>query len=144
MSFPPVVDLLPHDLPMILVDEVLSFEGPLAVVEATIREGQPWVREGRVPATFCIEYMAQAVGCYAGLNARSRGNEVKIGFLLGTRELTLEADYLYVGDRLTVSAKHVFGDEKLGSFECEIRRGDERMATATLNVFRGDLGEVLS
>lgn len=144
MSLPPVAQLLPHDAPMILVDELLSFEGPLAVVEARIREGQPWVHEGRVPATFCIEYMAQAVGCYAGMNARTRGTAIKIGFLLGTRELTLDADYLYVGDRLRISAKHVFGDEKLGSFECEIRRGDERIAAATLNVFKGDLAEVLS
>jgi predicted hotdog family 3-hydroxylacyl-ACP dehydratase len=129
---------------MILVDELLSFEGPWAVVEARIRDGQAWVRDGRVPATFCIEYMAQTVGCYAGMTARSRGQDVRIGFLLGTRELTLEADYLYVGDRLTISAKHVFGDEKLGSFECEIRRDDERIATATLNVFRGELSEVLT
>jgi predicted hotdog family 3-hydroxylacyl-ACP dehydratase len=129
---------------MILVDELVSFDGSTAIVEARIREGQPWVQGGRVPATFCIEYMAQAVGCFAGMTARSRSQDVRIGFLLGTRELTLAAESLYVGDRLTISAKHVFGDEKLGSFECEIRRGDERVATATLNVFRGELDEVLA
>lgn len=129
---------------MILLDALVSFEGTTAVAEARIREGQPWVHEGRVPATFCIEYMAQAVGCYAGMTARERGQPVRIGFLLGTRELTLDAECLYVGDRLTISARHVFGDEKLGSFECEIQRGDERIASATLNVFRGDLSEVLA
>lgn len=144
MSLPPVRDLLPHDPPMILVDELISFEPTGVLVRARIREGQPWAREGRVSPTFCIEYMAQAVGCYAGMTARARGQDVRIGFLLGTRELTLEADSLYVGDLLTISAKHVFGDEKLGSFECEIHRGDERVATATLNVFRGDLDEVVS
>ena len=59
MSFPPVSELLPHDAPMILVDELVEFDGTTAVVLARVRQGQPWVQDGRVPATFCIEYMAQ-------------------------------------------------------------------------------------
>lgn len=143
MSFPQVSELLPQDPPMIVIDELVSYNEATVDVVAQIRAGQPWVQAGRVPATFCIEYMAQTIGCLAGMKAREEGRKLKIGFLLGTRELTLNVDYLYVGDQLRIHAKHVFGDEKLGSFSCELRRGDELVATATLNVFAGNLDEVL-
>lgn len=141
MSFPPVADLLPQDPPMIVVDELVAFDGTRAIVRATVREGQAWVVDGRVRTTFCIEYMAQAVGCNAGMRARALGRKIRVGFLLGSRELTLATDWLYVGDEIVISARHVFGDEKLGSFECELRRGDELVAAGTLNVFAGELSE---
>lgn len=141
MSFPSVGELLPQDPPMIVIDELVEYDGTTAVAHARVREGQAWVQEGKVATTFCVEYMAQTVGCNAGMQAQKLGRKIKVGFLLGTRELTLSTDFLYVGDLLTIRAKHVFGNEKLGSFECELCRGDELIATATLNVFAGELEE---
>jgi predicted hotdog family 3-hydroxylacyl-ACP dehydratase len=135
--FPPVAELLPHSPPMILVDELVLVEGPRTVCRVTLRPDSPFAEGGRVPAAAAIEYMAQTVGVYAGLRARGHGEPPRIGYLLGTRDMTLELDSFAVGDELLVEAVHVWGDEALGSFDCAVRRGGETVAVATLNVYQG-------
>jgi predicted hotdog family 3-hydroxylacyl-ACP dehydratase len=138
MTFPPIAELLPHAAPMILVDEVVeAAEGRIAA-RVTLRPTSPFAEDDRVPAIVAIEYMAQTIGAYAGLRARAAGGAPKIGFLLGTRELTLEVDAFDVGDELRVEARHVWGDERIGSFQCEVLRAGRTLASALVNVYEGD------
>ena len=60
--------------------------------------------------------MAQTVGAYAGCARAGPGSPSSIGYLLGTRELSLGVDAFDVGDELVIEARHVWGDEQLGSF----------------------------
>ncbi len=137
MTLPPVAELLPHAPPMILIDEVVeAAEGRIAA-RVTLRPASPFVEDGRVPAIVAIEYMAQTIGAYAGLRARAAGGAPKIGFLLGTRELALEVDAFAVGDELRIEALHVWGDEQIGSFRCEVLRAGRTLASALVNVYEG-------
>ncbi len=138
MSLPPVAELLPHGPPMILIDEVVeAAEGRIAA-RVTLRPGSMFVEGDRVPAIVAIEYMAQTIGAYAGLRARATGHPPRIGFLLGTRELTLEVDAFAVGDELRIEARHVWGDERIGSFQCEVLRAGRTLASALVNVYEGN------
>jgi predicted hotdog family 3-hydroxylacyl-ACP dehydratase len=123
---------------MILIDEVLEASEDAVLARVKLRPTSPFVEEGKVPAIVAIEYMAQTVGAYAGLRARAAGGPPRIGFLLGTREMTLDVDAFAVGDELTIEVHHVWGDEHLGSFQCEVRRDGRPVATALLNVYEGD------
>lgn len=123
---------------MVLIDAVESWRASTVVCRAKVRSGQPYVVSGRASALVCLEYMAQAAGCNAGLAARERGDRIAVGLLLGTRELELGATKLSVGDDLRVEARHVFGDQRLGSFECEVSREGQVIARAVLNVFAAD------
>jgi predicted hotdog family 3-hydroxylacyl-ACP dehydratase len=123
---------------MVLIDEVLEAAEDRVVARVTLRATSPFVEDGRVPAIVAIEYMAQTIGAFAGLRARAAGGSPRIGFLLGTREMALEVDAFAVGDELTIEARHVFGDERLGSFRCEVRCGGSTLASAQLNVYEGD------
>lgn len=137
MTLPPVAELLPHAAPMILIDEVVeAAEGRIAA-RLTLRPTSPFVEDDRVPALVAIEYMAQTIGAYAGLRARAAGGAPKIGFLLGTRELTLEVDAFAVGDELRIEARHVWGDDQIGSFQCEVLRAGRTLASALVNVYEG-------
>jgi predicted hotdog family 3-hydroxylacyl-ACP dehydratase len=138
MTFPPVAELLPHAPPMILIDEVVEATEGLIVARVTLRPTSFFVEGDRVPAIVAIEYMAQTVGAYAGLRARAAGNAPKIGFLLGSRELTLDVDAFAVGDELRIEARHVWGDERIGSFQCEVLRAGRTLASALVNVYEGD------
>jgi predicted hotdog family 3-hydroxylacyl-ACP dehydratase len=138
MILPPVTELLPHAGAMVLVDEVLEAAEGRIVARVTLRPTSPFVEDGRVNAIVAIEYMAQTIGAYAGLRARAAGGSPRIGFLLGTREMNLEVDAFAVGDDLTIAAQHVWGDERLGSFRCEVRRGGRTLASALVNVYEGD------
>jgi predicted hotdog family 3-hydroxylacyl-ACP dehydratase len=135
MTFPPVAELLPHAPPMILIDEVVEAAEGLIAARVTLRPTSLFVEGDRVPAIVAIEYMAQTVGAYAGLRARAAGNAPKIGFLLGSRELTLDVDAFAVGDELRIEARHVWGDERIGSFQCEVLRAGRTLASALVNVY---------
>lgn len=129
-------ELLPHADPMILVDEVIE-DGPDFVrCRVRIGEASPFFRDGRVPAVVAIEYMAQTIGAYAGLRARSAGLPVRVGYLLGTRELALDTDGFAAGDELIVEAREVWTDPPLAVFACRVERGGLPVATASLNVYQ--------
>ena len=138
MTLPPVTELLPHGGAMVLIDEVLEASEGGIVARVTLRPTSLFVHGDQVPAIVAIEYMAQTIGAYAGLRARAAGGPPRIGFLLGTRELTLDVDAFAVGDELTIEASHVFGDDQVGSFQCEVRRAGRTLASALVNVYEGD------
>jgi predicted hotdog family 3-hydroxylacyl-ACP dehydratase len=124
---------------MLLLDELCEAEGDRVVCRVVLREGSPFVEGGRVHAPVALEYMAQAVGVYAGLESLRRGEPIRIGYVVGSRELEFAVDHLAVGDDLRVEARHVWGDDTLGSFACRVLRDGEPVASGTLNVYRGPI-----
>ena len=139
--YPALAELIPQSGSMVLLDEVVEAAGPRIACRVRLRPDSLFAAEGRVPAVMAIEYMAQAVAAYAGLRARAAGEPIRIGYLLGTRELALETDHFDVGDELVVEATHVWGDEQIGSFRCTVARDGLPLAAATVNVYQGDAGE---
>ena len=141
-SYPPIVELVPHRPPMLLLDRVLSYDGERVVCETVLEAGSPFVEQGRVPAVVGIEYMAQTIAAGAGLSARDKGDQAgRMGFLLGCRNLSIAVDSFQVGDRLTVEARRTWGEKELGSFACQVRRGDEILVEGALTVYQGPLPE---
>jgi predicted hotdog family 3-hydroxylacyl-ACP dehydratase len=137
-ELPPLVDLLPHDPPMVLLDAISAFGEIDIECTVTVAEGAPFVRDGKVAAVVALEYMAQASGVFLGIMAFSESGRIKRGYLLGAREMELDADYFHVGDTLRVFSKHVWGKEDMASFDCLVTRNDRRVAWATLNILIAD------
>jgi len=131
--YPPVAELVPHDAPIILVDELLEWSPTQARVRARVRRGGPFVSEGRLPATILLEYMAQAIAVADGMAGHIDGRR-DIGLLLGARELVLEVDAVEVGDELDLLVEQRFCDGRTASYACEARRGEQLLASATVNV----------
>ena len=140
--YPPLEQVLPHRAPMILLDRIEDSAEGMAVCSVTLRSDSPFVEQGSVPAVVATEYMAQCVAVYAGLKARRRGEGVRVGYLIGARSIEMAVDAFHVGDRLLVTARHVWGDDALGKFECRVAAEGRRVARATLSVFQGDLDQV--
>jgi predicted hotdog family 3-hydroxylacyl-ACP dehydratase len=141
-EFPPVAALVPHKPPMLLLDRVVSYSGDLVRCEVQIRPDSPFLTAAGVPAIVGLEYMAQTVAAFAGLSAHAKGEAPRIGFLLGSRDVRIDADAFAVGDRLTVEARRTFGENDLGSFACEVRRGAEVLLRGNLTVYQGPLPEL--
>ncbi len=139
-QYPSPADLLPHDHPMVLLDEVVDFDGVRAVAATTIREESLFLEPEGVPALVSIEYMAQCVGVFAGLKCQSVGSPVQPGLLLGCRRMTLHRQWLAVGERVVQEATLVWGgDDALAVFETTAHVGTELVATARLNVVMGEV-----
>ena len=137
MSMPDIRSLIPHAGPMVLLDRVISADAESLCAEVTIRSDTLFCGGGGVGAWVGIEYMAQAIGAWAGYAARLRGEPPKLGFLLGTRRYDCRRPIFVLGSRLRVNVHRVFQNENgLGSFECAIDDEEGRVATATVTVFQ--------
>lgn len=139
MSTPHPLDaLLPHRAPMILLDRARSASATAAECEVTVREGAMFVEAGRVSSVVFLEYMAQAAAVVAGARARMAGEAVRVGYLLGAREMTLLVDEARVGDVLTVRATLDYDDGAMAAYLTEVRGANDRLlASAQLNVYLG-------
>lgn len=136
MSFPEVAELLPHEAPMVLLDEVCEFDGERAVCRVRLARDSMFVEAGHVRAAVALEYMAQCVGVCTSLRARARGELQGSGYLVGARELRFQTAHFEVGEELLVEATLTYDGRELGSFTCIVTRGDEPIASGTLNVYR--------
>jgi len=137
MGMPDIRSLVPHAGPMVLLDRVISADENSLLAEVRIRSDSLFCNTDGVGAWVGIEYMAQAIGAWAGYTARLRGEPVKLGFVLGTRRYECSRPIFTLGSLLRVHVLRVFQDENgLGSFECSIDSEEGRVATAIITVFQ--------
>jgi len=137
MNIPDLRSLVPHAGPMVLLDRVISADDESLCAEVSIRPDSLFCTAEGVGAWIGLEYMAQAIGAYAGYVAQLRGEGIRIGFLLGTRRYECIRPFFAVGTRLRVHVKRLFqSDNGMGSFECRIDDGAAQLASVTLIVYQ--------
>lgn len=133
----PIASLLPHAGNMILIDEVLRYDADSLTAHAVIRPGPYSLSDGSLPPWLGMELMAQAVGAWAGCQARLAQEDVKLGFLLGTRRYECHADALPAGTAVTIHVQRGLIDASgMSVFECELRDETRLLAQARLNVYQ--------
>jgi predicted hotdog family 3-hydroxylacyl-ACP dehydratase len=137
MNIPDIRALVPHSGAMVLLDQVIAADEDSLSAEVTIRSDSLFCTAAGVGAWVGLEYMAQAIGAYAGYVASLRGEAIKIGFLLGTRRYECSRPFFAVGTRLQIHVRRVFhGENGMGSFECRIEDSGDRLAEVTLTVYQ--------
>ena len=115
-NLPAIEKLVPHADPMLLLDKLVESGDDYLVCELMVRSDGLFDAKGRVPAWLGIEYMAQTVAAYSGLQAYQRGEPVKLGFLLGSRRFETNVADFACGDTLRVTAKRlVHGSSGIGA-----------------------------
>jgi predicted hotdog family 3-hydroxylacyl-ACP dehydratase len=138
MTLPPVAEVVPHRPPMLLLDEVLSFEPGRARCRVTLRPDSAFMQGGRVRAVVALEYMGQAMAALAGLEARAAGRPPRVGFLLGTRELSLAVDHFAAGETLEVEVERVHEEGSAAQFRGTVLRLGAPVARAVVSVYLPD------
>lgn len=135
----PARDLVPHAGPMVFVDALIA-AAPRRTVCGLAVERRTLFRQpdGSLPGWAGLEAMAQCIAAHGGLEARRRGGEPRVGFLLGCRRLEIGVDRLSAGVPYAVSAEQVWGGEEgLVSFDCELfeRDGGRRLLAGRINAY---------
>jgi predicted hotdog family 3-hydroxylacyl-ACP dehydratase len=89
LSLPMEVEsLVPHRLPMRLVERLLEIDGQNGIVEALVRADCPLVDEnGQLEDVALIELIAQSFAALRGYVDRREGLPVRQGFLVGIKKL---------------------------------------------------------
>lgn len=128
---------LPHQAPMVLIDNILQITDELA--EATVeitKEGilAPFLNDqNQLPAWFVIEMMAQTIGVWRGQRA---GNDIKLGLLLGVRGFTSKYPSYPLASVLKITVQLLLQDVRLASFDCQLTIAGEIVAQAKLTVYQ--------
>lgn len=134
---PTILELVPHDPPMCLLDRLIDVGEDFLEAEVDVRADSLFATAEGVGVWVGVEYMAQAVAGWAGNASRLRGEAVKVGFLLGTRRYTAHWPRFPLGSTLRVRVqRELMNDEGLGAFTCSIHVGDECAAEATITVYQ--------
>ena len=142
-------ELLPQAAPMIL----LSGCEP----ERVENEADAWVdvspsspffdaEVDGVPGCVALEYMAQSMALAVGFMRRRRGAPPKVGFVLGSRRMSIGIPVFRNGERYRVKAVCDYQDEAFGSFDCRIEDASgETVASARMTAFQpeGEIDEKL-
>ena len=120
-TWPSPADVLPHRPPMVLLDRVVSHEPARTVCAVDLTAASLFLDDdASVPAWVGVEYMAQCVAAHAGLVARARGEEVRLGLLIGARRIEFYADRFALGQTLLITAVHAWGEREMASFGCSV------------------------
>lgn len=131
-----VAEVIPHSGDMILIDEIVDYNDDSLLASVTITDTSLFVDETNgVPVWVGIEYMAQAVAAWAGIQAKERDEPVKIGFLLGTRKYVAKKSYFSIGSRLLINVQQSYRENELAVFDCKIEDNQIIVKTA-LNVYQ--------
>jgi predicted hotdog family 3-hydroxylacyl-ACP dehydratase len=137
VELPDIRTLVPHAGPMVLIDRAISADEENLCAEVRIRSESLFCVNGAVGSWVGIEYMAQAIGAWAGYTARLRGEPVKRGLLLGTRRYESVRPCFSVGALLRIYVRRLLQEANgLASFECRIEDECGVIASANLSVFQ--------
>ncbi|MCX4247038.1 ApeP family dehydratase [Paraliomyxa miuraensis] len=139
-TWPDPRTLLPHDAPLVFIERIVEAgEGTIAcrVVPGTI--DAEFAEDGAIPATMGVEYMAQAIGVYASLQAEP-GRRRDIGYVISVRDLSVSVTGFELGRPLIVRARWQWGQDRLGRFLVSVEREDAPdggpLTSAVMSVYR--------
>ena len=133
-----ILDVVPHQTPMSLLDTVESYSDKTLVSSVTIKEDSLFYEELGVPAWVGLEYMGQSIAAFGGVEARNEGRPVKIGFLVSSRRYESPQSHFKLGSKLIVFVEKVINNPYgLSVFNCSITWSDF-IIQANLNVFLPD------
>lgn len=130
--------LIPHRLPLRLVDRLVSFSADSATVEATMAGTNLLTDEnGPIDPLISLELMAQSYAVAKGYKDRIEGQQPKKGFLVGVRRYrAFEAPSLEAKLTITVRTVAVFAG--FAVVEAVVAEGERQIATGTIKLWIPD------
>jgi len=136
-----VEQLVPHSGKMSLLSHISEYGDDWLKAQVHITPESMFADKKGVPAWVGLEYLAQAIGAFAGLQERRQGGVPKVGFLLGTRKYLCSADYFPLGVTLELLVEEEMqGENGLSVFNGTLT-APELDASARLNVFQPEDAE---
>lgn len=130
-----------HRGDMLFIDRVLEGSANHVLSETTIGADHIFFDKGLggVPAWAGIEFMAQAVAAWVGLEDLRQGREVQLGFLLGSRAYDADAPIFQEGVTLRTYVKVILSAGSTVVFAGEIKNTEgEIYAQGELTAYRPD------
>ena len=134
-------EYLPHQAPMILLEEVIAVSSETATCRSTVSlQGvlSPFLTEDhRLPGWYALELMAQTVGVWNGWHRQQHSVcTPALGMILGARNLTTTQPFFGVGDSLDIQISLLMQDGRMASFDAAIYQQKNRVAQGRVNTYQ--------
>jgi predicted hotdog family 3-hydroxylacyl-ACP dehydratase len=142
----PIAEFVPHQRGMCLLDRILTVDDQSLRAEVVPRETDLFATAAGIPGWVGLEWMAQAVAAWAGVQEKSEGGNPLIGFLLGSRRYQCTRQMFVFGEPVLIDTVQDFcADNGLAAFHCQLLDTQQQvLASATLNVFQPDSEQALT
>gem|GEM_PF-3344552 len=143
-----IADLIPHSGGSVLLDSIIFADNVSIKCALKVKENQRYVDAQGVETLVSLEWMAQAVAVFSGLEKRRQALESdrgdvkpRRGMLISCRQLDLHLPKINIDDELEIVARmdHRSGD--IAAFSCQVFRGKDCLAEGILNVYEGELDD---
>jgi predicted hotdog family 3-hydroxylacyl-ACP dehydratase len=133
-----IAEVLPHAGAMLLLDALLDHgEEHVACAVRVRRETRFCDGVNGVPAWVGLEYMAQTMCAFSGIEEVRAGMKPSIGLLLGSRQYRSEVEWFAMGTDLVVRADlQLRDDNNLVAFECTIHGRGRLLARGDVKAYR--------
>lgn len=132
--YPPIDDLVPHSPPMRAVEHLVDWAPGKARCTLVLRGHSPLAEGSRVPAIAALEFLAQTVAACLGHEAFVGGGSVRVGMIVGVRQMELFVPTMDVGDTLTLDVERVRGTDEVSTFTGEAKIGETLIARANMTL----------
>ncbi|MGH1471681.1 MAG: hypothetical protein ACRBCS_10840 [Cellvibrionaceae bacterium] len=134
-----VSEVVPHKKTMSLLTEIVEHDEESLKARVIINNDTLFLTDEKIPAYIGIEYMAQSIAAFAGVQERLKGGEAKVGFLVGTRKYNTSVSHFVNHSTLIIDVAREFqADNGLGVFNCSISSNLDELVNCVLNVFQPD------
>lgn len=138
---------LPHEAPMILLEEVISVSEGSAHCRSWISPhsvlGPFLTSQGELPGWYALELMAQTVGVWNGWhNQKNSVVTPALGMILGARELRTTTPYFTANQQLDIEVTLLMQDGRVACFEAAITASKTLLAQGKINTYQPDSTEL--
>ena len=138
-TFPAVIELVPHQRPVLALEQLTSWEQEHAKGVLTIRDDNPLLRDGKIETVMAMEYMAQCVAACLGMEAYVGGGKIRVGMVIACRQMKITAQHLVLGETYHVSADQVRGTDAISHYDGAITTASgDAVAACTMTLVHGE------
>ncbi|WP_386693518.1 dehydratase [Lonepinella sp. MS14435] len=133
-----VAPLIPQSGEMALLDCVTAFGADFLTAETVVKSDNIFVTQSKVASFVGLEILAQGIAAWAGCIALQKGEQVRLGYLLGSRKLSIYCDALPINQPLQIQVKLSLQDSMgFGVFDCQLidLSNHQVLMEGALNVF---------
>lgn len=133
-KYPPIENLVPHGVPMRVLEEMVDWEPGRAVCRMQLRPHAPFVRKNQLATVVALEYLAQAVAACLGYEAYLAGGRIRVGMIVGVRRMEIFEPHIQVGAEIRTEVERVRGDEDVSTFRGQAYADDLVVCGAQMTV----------
>ena len=127
--------LLPHQPPMVYIDQLLEADADRGLCEVLLAEGHMLLDgEGRMNPCGFVELAAQSVAALKGWECVRRGRPLPLGFLVGVQDFECPGT-AHAGNMLRIETVSLGVFEGFGVVQACITRGDAILARGRIKLY---------